>query len=324
MALGLESASMLDRLGHRTTSRRAPPGRHADPARELVADRAGDERMGLERHAVADEGHGLTGVDRAGQPDGERVHRDRPHDGDAAARHHQFRPGEVPPEAVGVSDGDDPDPGLLRRDEPPAVPGRVTRRQPSHLRQLRLPPQRRARARTASASTPVGVDPVERDPAARRVQLRLGRVQRRCAVGRVADVARGVGLGRAEEPLELLHRERPVAVGGREVRHQADHRASRLGQLAEPPSAHAGVELQVDGDALGQSLVATRPARGPPRVRSRRRPSSVGPSTRILVPGCASRSGRASPTVATQSALGAALEGARRRRRARRARSRPP
>ena len=52
----------------------------ADPARELVGDRPRDARVGFERDAVADQRHRRSHLGGAGEPDGERVHRDRPDD----------------------------------------------------------------------------------------------------------------------------------------------------------------------------------------------------------------------------------------------------
>ncbi len=53
------------------------------------------------------------------------------------------------------------------------------------------------------------------------------------------------------EALELAAREGRVAVGGREVRHHPDDVARRRAELGDPPAAHARVELDVHGQALG-------------------------------------------------------------------------
>ena len=68
----------------------------------------------------------------------------------------------------------------------------------------------------------------------------------RCAYGSVA----------ARKRSSLLRRERRVAVGGREVRHQPDDVRGRLRQLGEPPASHPGVELEMDGDVRRDLAVA--------------------------------------------------------------------
>jgi hypothetical protein len=97
-------------------------------------------------------------------------------------------------------------------------------------------------------------EPVERDPAARRVEPRLREAQDGRAV---RDVPRQVLVtgGRLAEALDLRPREVGVRVGGREVAHQPDHLGRRPHELRKAPPPHPGVELQVHRHALGDDLV---------------------------------------------------------------------
>jgi hypothetical protein len=76
------------------------------------------------------------------------------------------------------------------------------------------------------------------------------------------------------EALDLGTRELDVGVGGREVRHQADHLRWRLGELGEPIPAHAGVELEMHANALGD--LVGREAQLEPGLARERDVSSLG------------------------------------------------
>ncbi len=61
-----------------------------------------------------------------------------------------------------------------------------------------------------------------------------------------------VGLGQLAEALDLGACELEVAVGGGEVTHQADDvPARRREQLRQAEAPHAGIELDVDANVLG-------------------------------------------------------------------------
>ena len=210
--------------------------------------------MLLERNAVADERHRGPALRLHREPDRERVHRHRADDRRANAADEDLRAGHVAPEPVGVADRDDPDPRLLRRDEAATVPGALPRAEPPDLRELRLPAERGPKPEAGRVGAE-RVDSVERDPAACGVEAGRRQGQRGGAVRRMAGHAPVVGRGRGQEPAELLVCERGVAVRRREVGHQPDDRRARRGQLAQPPTAHARVELEVEGHALRQALV---------------------------------------------------------------------
>ena len=98
-------------------------------------------------------------------------------------------PGQVAPEAVGVADRDDPDPRRPLGDPAAAVAGRLARLHLTHLRQLRLPTKRRLEPVLRGIGAERR-DPVERDPAARRVEARRRIAERPGAVGDVAGQRR--------------------------------------------------------------------------------------------------------------------------------------
>ena len=277
------------------------PGTTLIAAGELVRDRIGHTGVLLERDAVSHDRHGRARLDRRRKRDREGVHRDRADDRRADAFDQQLRARQVPPEPVAVPHGHEPDPRRLGRDESPAVPRRLARLEPPHLRHLRLPAQRRPQVE-ARGAVAERVDPVQRDPAARRVETCLGEHECSGAVGDVPHEDSGIRLGCPEKPLELLLREPTVGVRGREMGHQADDGRPRDGELGEAPPAHPRVELEVDAHPFRQPSVGHRQLER--RVACDRdvlrpgRPEHEDPQL-----GNAERSGSASPTVATQSAV---------------------
>jgi hypothetical protein len=64
-----------------------------------------------------------------------------------------------------------------------------------------------------------------------------------------------VRLRRLAEAPDLRLGELRIAVGASEMAHQPDDLGRRLRQVGEAPAAHAGVELEVDADALGDLAV---------------------------------------------------------------------
>src|SRR2546423_13675046 len=62
-------------------------------------------------------------------------------------------------------------------------------------------------------------------------------------------------LGSRAEPLELRAGKAGVAVSRRQVSHQPDDLGLRRRELREPVAAHAGVELEMHADALGNLAV---------------------------------------------------------------------
>src|SRR5207249_10441568 len=99
------------------------------------------------------------------QLDRERVHRDRADDPAELTSDTHLRPRQVAPESVRVSDRDDPDPGHLLRDEPPAVAGALARLELPHLGELAVPDQGRLET-VVRRIRPERREAVERDTAA--------------------------------------------------------------------------------------------------------------------------------------------------------------
>ena len=111
----------------------------------------------------------------------DRVHRDRPDDRAALAVDEHLGPAEVAPETIGVADREDSDPGVGGGDEAASVARRLAR--PQQLRLCDLGPPREHRLEAVGRRILAERrQPVERDPAARGVEPRFGKSQRRCAV----------------------------------------------------------------------------------------------------------------------------------------------
>ena len=153
------------------------------------------------------------------------------------------RAGHVPPEAVRVADGNDPDPGVLSSYEPAAVPSALTRREPLDLREARRPAQDRLEP-ILRRIHPERRQPVERDPAASRVEPCFRQTQSGGAVCDMPSQMR-VALRRLLEARNLLTGELEVGIGRRQMRHQAHDSSRRLRELGEPPPPHARVQLEV-------------------------------------------------------------------------------
>src|SRR5436190_12853008 len=201
----------------------------ADPRHELVVDRPGHPGMVLGEHAMAEDRHRSADRLLLLELDGERVHRDRAYNPPRLPADANLGAGEIATEPVRIADGDDPDPRRPLRDEGAAVAGALAGLEALYLREVAAPRERGLEAVFGRVRTERR-EPVERDPAPRRVEARRRNPQRRRAVGRVPHQV-AVRLGRLPEPLDLLLRERRVAVGSREVRHQADDLGRRLRQL---------------------------------------------------------------------------------------------
>ena len=184
-----------------------------------------------------------------------------------------FCAGEVAPEPIAVPDRDDADPRVPLGDEAAAVAGRLTGVEELHLRNL-APPRQHRREPIVLGLGAEGRQSVDGDPAARRVEPRLRQTERCCAVRHVSKHGRGKGLGRDAEALDLTAREVEIGVRGGEMRHHAGDPACRRGQLAQPPAAHAGIELQVHLDVIRNAAVGNRQRKsGLPRARHLRRRS---------------------------------------------------
>ena len=212
--------------------------------------------MVLRQHAVAENRH--RGAHRllAVELDREGVHRDRADHAPQLAADPHLGSGQIAAKPVRVADRHDPDPGRPFRDEPPPVAAALARLQALDLREI-APPRKRGLEAVRARVLAEGREAVQRDPAASSVEARRREPQRGRAVGDVAHQV-GVRLGRLAEALDLLLREGRVGVGCGQVRHEAHHLGRRLRQLAEPPAAHARVELQVHAHAFGNLVAPDR------------------------------------------------------------------
>src|SRR5215208_3984009 len=224
------------------------PGRITDSARELVVDRRGDTRVLLEQQAVANERNARPDGKLAGELDRHRVHRHRSHDPLPPTVDQHLRPGQVPPEAVRVTDRDDPDPRLALGDEAAPVTSRLPRPQELDLGEVAAPREHRLEAVVAGIAAKRR-EAVERDAGADGVEAAFREAERAGAVRSVALEPERVRRG--AEAVDLHAGEAGVAVGARKVRHDGDHVARGARQLGEPPAAHAGVELEMHRYALG-------------------------------------------------------------------------
>src|SRR5215211_6975877 len=239
------------------------PRRITDSARELVVDRRGDTRVLLEQQAVANERNARPDGKLVGELDRHRVHRHRSDDPLPPTVDQNLRPGQVPPEAVRVTDRDDPDPRLALGDEAAPVTGRLPRPQELDLGEVAAPREHRLEAVVLGIAAKRR-EAVERDAGADGVEAPFREAERAGAVRSVALEPERVRRG--AEAVDLHAGEVGVAVGARTVRHDGDHVARGARQLGEPPAAHAGVELEVHRYALGDRPGAhgeleARPAR---------------------------------------------------------------
>ena len=204
--------------------------------------------MILDEHAVPDERDRRSDRQLAVELDRQGIHGDDADDAARLAADAHLGAGQVAPETVGIAHGDDSDPTRLLRDERAAVARALSRREAANLREVAVPAQRRLepvhRRRLAE-----GRQPVERDPAASRIEMRLRNAERGGAVCDMADEVRESG-GRLFEAGDLGPRELRVRIGRRQMAHQPDDLDRRRGKLGEPPPAHPGVQLQVHPDAF--------------------------------------------------------------------------
>src|SRR5438034_1380237 len=233
-----------------------PPGAGGiavDPANQLVVDRAGHAGMIFRHHPVAEQRHRRAGGELAIELDGEGVHRDRADDAARLASDPYFGSGQVAAKAVRVADGDDPDPRRPLGHEAAAVTGALAGGELPNLREQARPLERRL-----EAVVPRGVaerrETVDRDAAAGGVEAGVRKAERTGAVSQVPGQV-PVRLRRLAEHSDLGLRELGIAVGAREMAHQPEDLDRRLWQLREAPAAHAGVDLEVDADALGDLAV---------------------------------------------------------------------
>src|SRR6266496_4869193 len=179
-----------------------PPRVRADAADELVVDRPGDTRVLLGEDALPEDRDRRADRLLTLQLDRERVHRDRPHHTPRHAAHPYLRSGQVAAETVRVADRNDPDPGRLLGDEAPPVARALSRLQLLDLREITTPGERRlepVRGRVLAERR----EPVERDPAARRVEAGRRQPERRRAVRRVTHQV-GVLLGHGADSAAAL------------------------------------------------------------------------------------------------------------------------
>ena len=162
------------------------------------------------------------------------------------------RPGRRrgPAKSVGVSHRHDPDPGLLLGDVGAAVPRALPRPERLHERDG-APPTGPARGR-ARPGRRRRREAVERDAAAHRVEACVGEGERGGAVRHVHEHSREP-LDHCAETLDLFARKPVVGLVRRgEVAHEPDDALAgdESASSAHAPPAHAGVDLEVDGDAL--------------------------------------------------------------------------
>ena len=156
---------------------------------------------------------------------GEGVHRDGADDRARLAADADLGTGERALESIRVADGHDPDPRRLLRDEAPAVAGALTRLQLLDLSKEALPGEDGLEDVVGRVAVERR-EPVDRAAAPHRVEVRLGEAQRRSAVRRVTgEVA--VLLRRRAKAFELCAGEVGVAVGSRQMRHQAHYLGGR-------------------------------------------------------------------------------------------------
>ena len=278
--------------------------RGRDPAGDLVVDRveAGGELLRADLLlALAPDQHRLrAGLHRGlgTEVDRQVVHRDRPHQGVAAAVDEDIAVvGEGAAHPVAIPERHDPHPGVLGRAPPAPVAGALPRREALHRGDVGA--QREHRRQPVRGRVELeGIEAVDRDPAAGHVEVGALRAEDRGAVGGVDGDAGVLGVDRLGDRLEageLLEEVALVAVGfvgGGEVGPDAGQFEVGVGgggagephhllavEGAEP--AHAAVVLDVDaggaperagagGDELEE---ARRPdARPRSRHRARRRP----------------------------------------------------
>src|SRR5512132_2350583 len=229
-----------------------PPGAGGiavDPANELVVDRAGHTGMIFRHHPVAEQRHRRAGGELAIELDGEGVHRDRADDAAWLAFDPHFGSDQVAAKAVRVADGDDPDPCRLLRHEAAAVAGALAGAELTNLREQARPLERRLEA-VVPRGGPEGREAIDRNPATGGVEAGVWKAERAGAVRQMPRQV-PVRLRRLAEAPDLRLGELGIAVGAREMAHQPDDLGRRLRQVREAPAAHAGVELEVDADALG-------------------------------------------------------------------------
>ena len=265
----------------------------------------------------------VTGVPAArsrAELDREDVHRHRADDRPRLAVDEHRRPRQVAAEAVGVADRHEPDPRVALGDERGAVAGRLAGVQELRERRARFARRAPARARRRRGRSERR-QAVERDSAARRVEMRLRETQGGRAVRSVPRET-GIARGRLAKSRQLAAREVEIAVGGGEMRHQADHLARRRPELGDSPAPHAGVELHVHRQPLGDRGAGSHLQPGLPRrgdLRRRRRAEHDDPRLRQLACGA-----RAPPRASRRRARSRRRRGPPRRSRPRRGRTRRP